>query len=214
MMPRFPFNLLLVVVSRFFLALCTFLFSRSDFVQTTVIFFSRFSVAGLLVSKTVKFLSPSLFCYEEPLFRWRTELHIFLLERSHLTGCRHLIGTVNKWVHGALGWTNFPNGFSERFQRVRGKKTQRVFPMFPTVWDKFPNSFFQRLQRVKKKTQRLFQRLQRFRQCLQRVPNGQPTALAVQRKTISVRLRVRGHIFCSLKDSVIGCIFTVTYWTY
>ena len=141
-MPRFPFNFLLVVVSRFFLALCAFLFLRSDFVQTTVIFFSRFSVAGLLVSKTVKFLLPSLFCYEEPLFRWRTELHIFLLERSHLTGCRHLIGTVNKWVYGAVGWTNFPNSFSERFQRVREKKPNGFFQCFQQFGINFPTAFF------------------------------------------------------------------------
>ena len=154
MMPRFPFHLLLVLVFRFFLALLRFSFLRSDFIQTIATFFSRCSVAGLLVSKTVKFLSPLLFCYEEPLFRWRTELHIFLFQRSHLTGCRHLIGTVNKWVYGAVGRTNFPNGFSQRFQHCKGKKPNGFFPMFPTVWDNFPNSFFQLLQWVKKKTQR------------------------------------------------------------
>ena len=126
---KFPFHLLLVVVSRFFLVVLRFSFLRSDFVQTTVIFFFlRFGFAGLSVSQPVQYLSPSLFCYKEPLFRRRTELHIFSFERSHLTGCRLLIVTVNKWVYGAVatGRTNFPIGFSQRFQRVRVKKKNKT----------------------------------------------------------------------------------------
>ena len=45
----------------------------------------------------------------------------------------------------------------------------------------------------KEKSQQLFQRLRRFHQRLQRVLNGYPTS--VQQKTVSVRFRVRGHIF-------------------
>ena len=83
-----------------------------------------------------------IFTFCSVVYHW-----IFLFERSHLTGCRLLIQTVNRWVYSAarnplLGGTNFPNGF------------------------------FQHLQRIKKKMQWRFQGLQHFHQCFQWVTNG------------------------------------------
>ena len=72
---------------------------------------------------------------------------------------------------------------------------ERLFQTLPTVGNTFVNGFSQRLQRVKEKSQRFSQRLQRFSKRFQRVPNGYPTASAVLRETVSVRFRVRGHIF-------------------
>ena len=60
-----------------------------------------------------------------------------------------------------------------------------------------------------KKPNGFFQHLQRFHQCLQRVPNGQPTALAVERKTVSVRFRVKGHKFGNKNGNQVQVLYGV-----